>query len=548
MVLRSGAPGARPVSARSSSGAVTILVAVFLVVISAVVGLAAVGLGVLTSVRAYVGGEGMWSKAEKDAASALSRFIAEGDEAAYREFRRQLEVPLGDRRAREELERPGADLEIARSGFLQGRNHPDDVDGMSRLFIRFRRFEHLDRAIAIWRQGDDLIARLAKVGDDAHARAAAGPLTEAERRAFLREVELVNGRVTVLEDAFSATLGEAARWVRDALQRVFLATTFLLVSAALVTAMRIVRFLRVQEDALRASERRYRQAFEENLAGMYRTTPDGRILECNAAFARILGQPSPGALKGLGLADLCFEPAEGAALKERVNEQRVLVNHEIRLRRPDDTAIWVVVNESVLGSDTGSPVKEGSLIDVTDRRQGEERSRFQASHDALTGLPNRVLFSDRLSIALLHAKRQRTRLAVMFLDLDLFKKINDGFGHSAGDVALVQVADRLRSCLRGDDTVARLGGDEFLFLVSDVTSESDLASLARKILTLVSEPLTVSGQEIQLTASLGIGIYPDDGEDAERLVTNVDAAMYRAKALGRNTFQFHSSGKPGGLS
>jgi diguanylate cyclase (GGDEF)-like protein len=421
MGSRSRSQDARPVSARSSLRGVTILVAVFLVVISVLVGLAAVGLEVLTSVRAYVGGEVLWSKAEKDASSALSRYIVGGDEAYYDEFRRQLAVPLGDRRAREELSRPEPDLSIARAGFLQGRNHPADVDWMSRLFIRFRRFAPLDRAIAIWQRGDALIAQLAKIGDDVHSRASTGPLTEAERQGFLREVELINGRATILEDAFSATLGEAARWVRDALQKAILAMTILLVGVALVASVRIGTFLHIQEDLLRAAE---------------------------------------------------------------------------------------------------------------------EKSRFQASHDVLTRLPNRLLFSDRLSLAILRAQRHRERLAVMFLDLDNFKKINDGLGHSAGDDVLVQVAERLRSCLRGNDTVARLGGDEFIFLLSDVSKESDVASLARKILALVSESLAVSGQEVRVTASLGVGIYPHDGADADTLIANVDAAMYRAKELGRNNFQF----------
>jgi diguanylate cyclase (GGDEF)-like protein/PAS domain S-box-containing protein len=409
---------------------------------------------------------------------------------------------------------------------------------MSRLFIRGRRFEHLDRAIAIWQEGDGLIAQLAKVGEDVHSRTSAGRLTEEERRSFLREVEVLNGRVTILEDAFSATLGEGARRVRDALRRAMLAVTVLLVGVALVASIRIGRYLHVQEDSLRASERRYREAFEENLAGMYRTTLDGRILECNVAFARILGRTKPDDLEGLAFSDLCFDPAESAALKERAREQRMLVNDEICLRRQDGSAIWVVVNENALYNAADPSVKEGSLIDITDRRLGEERSRFQASHDALTKLPNRLLFSDRLSLAVLNAQRHRKPLAVMFLDLDHFKRINDGLGHSVGDEVLIQVAERLRSCLRGNDTVARLGGDEFIFLVSDVMKESDVASLARKILALVSESLSVAGQEIQLTASLGIGIFPTDGTDADTLVANVDTAMYRAKELGRNNFQF----------
>ncbi|MGZ5427335.1 MAG: diguanylate cyclase domain-containing protein, partial [Thermoanaerobaculia bacterium] len=196
------------------------------------------------------------------------------------------------------------------------------------------------------------------------------------------------------------------------------------------------------------------------------------------------------------------------------------------------------LSENALYDAAEPSVREGSLIDITDRRLGEERSRFQASHDPLTGLPNRLLFSDRLSLAILQAQRYRERLAVMFLDLDHLKEINDGRGHAAGDEVLVKVAERLRSCLRGNDTVARLGGDEFLFLLPDVTKESDVASLARKILALVSEPLTVAGREMRVTASLGVGIYPDDGADADSLVANVDAAMYRAKEMGRNNFQF----------
>ncbi len=437
-------------------------------------------------------------------------------------------------------------MSVARAGFLEGRNHPGDVDGMSRLFLRFRRFERLDRAISIWQRGDELVAQLAKLGDDVHTRASTGRLTEEERRSFLREVERINGRVTILEDAFSATLGDAARWVRDALQSVLLAMTILLVGAALVASFRIERFLHVREDSLRASESRYREAFEENLAGMYRTTLDGRILECNMAFARILGRRSPDDLEGVGFSDLCFDPAESAALKQHASEQRILVNHEICLRRSDDTPVWVVVSENALYNAADPSVKEGSLIDITDRRRGEEKNRFQASHDVLTKLPNRLLFFDRLSLAILNAQRHRKPLAVMFLDLDHFKAINDGLGHSAGDEVLVQIAERLRSCLRGNDTVARLGGDEFIFLVSDVMKESDVASLARKILALVSESLSVAGQEVHLTASLGIGIFPADGTDADTLVANVDTAMYCAKEQGRNNFQFFT--RPGGGS
>ncbi|MEO8584904.1 MAG: GGDEF domain-containing protein [Acidobacteriota bacterium] len=412
---------ARTVSPRSSRWGVAVLVVVFLAVIASLVYVGSVGLEVLASVRAFVGGEGLWSKAEKDSVSALSRYVASGDEAHYREFQSLLAVPLGDRAAREALEQEPPDFAKAREGFLKGRNHPSDVDGMSRLFFRFRRFEHLARAISIWERGDTLIARLARLGEDAHLRVSTGALTADERAALLREVERVNGEVTPLEDAFSATLGEAARWVRDVLQRTMLALTILLVALALAAAYRIGSFLHLLEGSLRIS----------------------------------------------------------------------------------------------------------------------------ALHDPLTGLPNRVLFSDRLALAIRHAERQGQPLAVMFLDLDDFKKINDNLGHAAGDEVLVRVAGRIQACLRGDDTVARVGGDEFVFLVPGAVRHADVASLAEKILALLSESLLVKGHSLRLTASLGIGFYPDDGTDAETLVANVDVAMYRAKDGGGNTFRFFDNDRHG---
>ena len=206
---------------------------------------------------------------------------------------------------------------------------------MSRLFIRFRRFEHLDRAIAIWRQGDGLIAQLVKIGDDVHSRAATGSMTE-EDPPGLSPGGRAHQRAG--HDPRGCVLGHARRSSAvgaDALQKAMLAMTILLVGVALVASIRIGRFLHIQEDSLRASERRYRQAFAENLAGMYRTTLDGRILECNMAFARILGRASPDGLEGHSFSDLCFDPAESATLKERAREQRMLVNHEICLRRQD---------------------------------------------------------------------------------------------------------------------------------------------------------------------------------------------------------------------
>ncbi len=175
------------------------------------------------------------------------------------------------------------------------------------------------------------------------------------------------------------------------------------------------------------------------------------------------------------------------------------------------------------------------------RRNAEEKLRFVATHDALTELPNRVMFGQRLDHALVQAQRHRRRLAVLFLDLDRFKLINDTLGHEYGDALLREVARRLRQCLRASDTVARLGGDEFVVLLEDVTEPVFVASVAQKIIAAVGEGYVLAGREYHVTASVGASTFPDDAADAPSLLKNADVAMYRAKDQGRNTFQFYSS-------
>ena len=179
--------------------------------------------------------------------------------------------------------------------------------------------------------------------------------------------------------------------------------------------------------------------------------------------------------------------------------------------------------------------------DITGNMQAQERLRFMAHHDALTELPNRTLFLDRLNQSVAYARWHRRLVAIMFLDLDRFKHINDTLGHDAGDQLLKALAIRLKNTLRERDTVARFGGDEFAMLLDDVASEKDVASLADKILAAMTAPYLIGGHAFHLTASIGISIYPNDGQDTGTLLRNADIAMYRAKDLGKNTYQFYSA-------
>ncbi len=176
--------------------------------------------------------------------------------------------------------------------------------------------------------------------------------------------------------------------------------------------------------------------------------------------------------------------------------------------------------------------------DISQRMENEKRLQYIAHHDALTSLPNRILFMDRIRRSLTHAKRNRERTAVLFFDLDRFKNINDTLGHIIGDKLLMEIAHRLKNTIREDDSIARLGGDEFAVLVDNVNSENDITHIAQKILGCLEKPILIDDHSLYTTASIGISIFPDDGKNADALLQNADIAMYRAKDLGKNNYQF----------
>jgi diguanylate cyclase (GGDEF)-like protein/PAS domain S-box-containing protein len=415
------------------------------------------------------------------------------------------------------------------------------------------------------------------------------------------------------------------------------------------------------EAALRASEEQHRLLFERNLAGVYRTTIDGRILDCNEAMARILGFSSREELMERSATELYQKPAERSDYIAILRRDRMMTSNEISLRRKDGQPCWLLESVHLLGGDpeilegtviditdrkraedalresearyrlmtenstdmisrtsnkgiilyasdasrrllgyepselTGRSFldfvfeadrdevrhlsslihesgpttfayrvekKDGSLIwfettsrslrdvvtgdireivgvsrDITERKNVEEQIEFQAYHDALTGLPNRRLFRDRLTIALAHARRLKRPLAVMFLDLDRFKVVNDTLGHSVGDELLKAIGLRLQASLREEDSIARMGGDEFTVLLADLKSSEQAAKIALKVLDTIAQPLQIEGTELFITTSIGIALFPNDGETAEVLLANADHAMYRAKDAGRNSYQ-----------
>ena len=218
--------------------------------------------------------------------------------------------------------------------------------------------------------------------------------------------------------------------------------------------------------------------------------------------------------------------------------RRTPINVNFRLRRADDAYIWVHGLGQAMWNDAGRATRfVGSITDITEKRRQEEEIRRLALEDPLTGLPNRRLLEDRLERALSTAARNRERVAVLLLDLDGFKDVNDEFGHAAGDAVLKAVAQRLKVSVRESDTVARTGGDEFVLLVRGVQQRADVAHLAEKLLATIREPISDGGITLQVGASIGIAIYPADTLHPAQLVRLADKAMYDVKQSGRNGYR-----------
>ncbi len=280
-------------------------------------------------------------------------------------------------------------------------------------------------------------------------------------------------------------------------------------------------------------------------------------LRCSRQLRRILGFPEQG------------DPISRESFLARVHPQdRRLVSHAFersvrelepfgvdhRVVLPDGTERIVHTQAEVVGGEAGETLElAGTVQDITERKQAEKRLRFLAFHDELTHLGNREFFRARLRQALAQARRHGRSVAILFLDLDHFKRINDTLGHSVGDQLLQRVAERLRNCTRegdfvsrshdedGDATVSRFGGDEFIVMLAEIGEPEDAARVARRVLEVLSQPFRLQQHEVVIGASVGIAVFPHDGDDVETMLRNADAAMYHAKERGRNNFQFYES-------
>ena len=217
-----------------------------------------------------------------------------------------------------------------------------------------------------------------------------------------------------------------------------------------------------------------------------------------------------------------------------------LQSHPFAIIRKDGTQVFLESSVALLRNKEGKIIGFRSVSrDVTERKRFEQKLADMATHDSLTGLPNRILLKDRLTMGLALTRRSGKRLAVFMLDLDKFKIINDTMGHDVGDQLLKSVGERLSDVMRKSDTVARTGGDQFILVLPQISLVGDAAKLAQRVLAIFREPFIFGGHRLNITTSVGIAIYPEDGENFETLLKNADVAMYRAKDKGRDIYTFY---------
>jgi diguanylate cyclase (GGDEF)-like protein/PAS domain S-box-containing protein len=307
--------------------------------------------------------------------------------------------------------------------------------------------------------------------------------------------------------------------------------------------------LKATEATLRESEERHRRLIETAPIALL-TCREGRVSFANNKACELFGAPSLADLGDRPLASLIHPNDRSMAELPEIRPDVAggfVGPREIRILRLDGKVIDVeAVSVPVIGQ--GQQASHMVLLDITERKRAEQRALHLAHHDALTGLPNRVLLQDRLRQALIQARREQKRLAVVMLDLDHFKTINDSLGHPVGDRLLCAVANRLREKIRESDTLARLGGDEFTLVQTGLQEPGGAGVLAEKLIRAVAEPFTIDQRNLCTTTSAGIAVYPEDGTEPEALIERADVALYQAKARGRNRLAFFLDSPPGEIA
>ncbi len=514
-----------------------VIVWLFAGIVACLLAAAAASVALLSGGRAYVGAEGQWSRSQKEAVYHLTRYATERNDTDSQAYERAMAVIQGDRRARVELAKPEPDLEIARAGFLEGRNHPADIDSMILLFRHMRDLAPVERVVALWARADKHIDELTEVARELRSPGAAGDGAQTARQ--IARINRINAVVTPLEDQVAAALSEGQR----AAQAVLLAGMLLLAGALLVAGILVSkRFVRQNEHlqrALRESEGQLRHLIESApLPLLILRAGDQGILYANDRALQQFGLDTD-SVRGRALLEFHTDPTVRDALTEVLAREGTVRDYEVQMKNREGRQFWLLLSAQRLRY-AGDDCLLAAFANIDDRKRLQDDMRRRAMLDPLTTLPNRAMFLEALERAVRKARRRSSRISVLFIDLDRFKEVNDTLGHAAGDKLLQSVAERLSAAVRQSDMVARLGGDEFVVLIEEHRGPEEVMIVAQKVLSMLERPMLLDWREVSISGSVGIATFPDDGDELDTLVKNADAAMYQAKERGRNNFQFYS--------
>lgn len=517
-----------------------VIVWLFVAIVVLTLGLTYYSIGLLSAARAYVAGEGLWSKAQKDMVYTLARYVRYREEEFYQAYRSSLSVILGDRQARLELEKENPDLQVAYAGFLQGRNHPDDIPGMIGLFRNFRHVPDLAKAIDIWGRADAEVNKLVLIAERVRAEGHTTKLTDANVALLLDEVYQISQRLMPLEDEFSYTLGAATRKAQAVLLFVMFALVLALLALACLFSRRLMRENESVQSALREGEKQLRDLMQfAPLPIVIVRLEDEAVLYANDHALKQF-KISPASLQLLKASSFYIQQMDRAQFVAGLRQHGHLSDWEVRLQDTEGTPFWAQISSQIISYQRQDCVFT-ALSNINERKRFQAELQHRVFHDELTGLPNRAMFMDIFNKLLAQTPHSSHKVfAVLFIDLDRFKIINDDLGHHVGDKLLQQVAQRLKASVRSCDIVSRLGGDEFVVLIQEQAETELIIRLANEICQAMERCYQLGDAQVNITTSIGISCYPRDGTDCLTLLKNADVAMYRAKERGRNNFQFYS--------
>lgn len=507
--------------------------------------LGCVSLYMMSAVRSYVGGESLWSKGQKDAIYYLNLYANSRDEINYLKYQQAIAIPQGGHDLRIAMDQPVPDIPRATAGILQGGNHPDDAKSIIWLYLNFRHFSYLEKAIDLWKIGDNYLVQLDEVAREMHERILEGGVTNSDVLVWRQRINAINEGVTPAATAFSDALGEGSRVILRILLVVNLATAVCLIILALLRTHKLLEQRHAFATALQTEKDRAQITLESIGDGVITTGVDGAIAYMNPAAEQLTHWKNEQAA-GLPLAAL-FNLIDENDQKDSSTLLEHMLSGKLGGGSENSRVIQRLDGSTVSVALVGSPIRtEGKvsgavlvLHDMTQERQCIENLSWQATHDALTGLANRREFEYRLELALNGLARQPGHHTLMFLDLDQFKLVNDTSGHAAGDELLRHICTLLQQGIRDGDTLARLGGDEFGILLEHCAPDAAerIAEGLRE--TVESLHFVWKGRPFVTTVSIGLVHLSQAPMTLEASLRSADMACYMAKEKGRNRVQIY---------